>query len=56
MLFEEYLTLWHLKMLLCYILANCLLPWFTIWRNKRLRPNKERDVERFKPFVRTDYD
>ena len=56
MLFESYMTLWHLKMLLLWILANCLLPWYAIWRNKRLRPDPARDIERFKPFIRTDYD
>ena len=56
MFLESYLTLWHLKMLLGYIIVNCLPAWYAIWRNKRLRPDKERDIERFKPFVRTDYD
>ena len=50
------MTLWHLKALLCYMLANCVLPWYAIWRNKRLRPNKERDLPKYLPFVRNDYD
>ena len=55
-MFESYMTLWHLKALLCWILANCLLPWYSIWRNKRLRPDQSRDIERFKPFICTNYD
>ena len=50
------MTLWHLQMLVLWILANCALPWYTIWHNKRLRPDPKRDEERFKPFVRSDYD
>jgi 1-acyl-sn-glycerol-3-phosphate acyltransferase len=50
----EYLTLWHLKMLVLYILANCAPVWFVIWRNKRLRPDPKRDIEKYKPFVRED--
>ena len=56
MMFESYTTLWHLKMLILWILVNCIMPWIVIYRNKRLRPDKDRDVERFKPFVRSDYD
>ena len=49
------MTLWHLKMLLLWILANCLLPWYAIFRNKKvLEPNSERYLEKYKPFVRND--
>lgn len=53
---DEQLALWYLKMLVVWVLANCALPWYAIWKNKRLKPSEERDEERFKPFVRTDYD
>jgi len=36
MLLEEYMTLWHLKILILWILANCALPWYSIWTNSRL--------------------
>ena len=50
---DRFLTLWHLKALIIWILVNCSIPWYVIWRNKRLR--KAINVEdRFKPFVRTD--
>ena len=53
-MFEEYLTLWHLKMLIIYIVANCALPWYTIWKNKRLKPVEGRETEKFAPWVRND--
>ena len=55
MFLEEYLTMWHLKALIIYVLSSSILPWYVIWRNKRLKPDAERDIERFKPFVRHDY-
>lgn len=54
MFLEEYMTLWHLMILILWIVANCALPWYSIWTNARLLPDKERDIERFKPFVRND--
>ncbi len=52
MFLEDYLTMWHLKMLLAWIVGNSIVPWYVIWRNKRLR---NFDVEeQFKPFVRRD--
>ena len=53
---KEYLTLWHLKWLVIYTLANCALPWYVIWRNKRLRPDSKRDLEKYLPWQRADYD
>ena len=55
-MFEEYMTWWHFKALIVYILANSALPWYAMWRNKRLKPNPSRDIERFQPWVRVDYD
>ena len=49
-----YLTLWHLQMLVVYILANCALPWYVIWYNQRLKPVEGREAEKFQPFVRID--
>ena len=54
-MFEEYLTLWHFKVLVLYILANSALPWYAMWHNRCLKPDPKRDIERFKPFVRLDY-
>ena len=54
MVFEEYLTLWHLQMLLLYVVANCALPWYAIWRNRRLQPDPVRDQAKFLPWVRDD--
>ena len=46
------MTMWHLKMLISWIVFNCAVPWYVIWRNRRLR---NFDVEeRFQPFVRRD--
>jgi len=55
-MFEEYMTWWHFKALIVYLLANSALPWYAMWRNKCLKPNPNRDVERFQPWVRIDYD
>jgi len=55
-MFEEYLTWWHLKALIIYILANSALPWYVMWRNRRIKPDSKRDIERFDPWVRKDYD
>jgi hypothetical protein len=27
-----------------------------MWVNRRIKPDPERDIERFKPFIRVDYD
>ncbi len=43
-----WLTMW--------IVANSAPMWYFIYKNKRIKPNKERDLEKFKPFVRLDYD
>ena len=44
------------KMVLGWVLLNCALPWYAIWVNGRLKPDSKRDgVERFRPFVRSDY-
>ena len=51
---ESYLTLWHLKMLVLWILANCAAPWYAIWTNRRLKPVKGREQEKHMPWVRTD--
>ena len=48
-LIEEYCT-W--KVLLVYILCNCALPWYGIWRNRRLIPKPSN--EKFLPFWRQD--
>jgi len=29
--------------------------WLCIFLNKNLKPDKKRDIEKFEPFVRTDY-
>jgi len=54
MIFEEYMTLWHLQLLGLYIVANCALPWYIIWKLRRLQPDSERDKEKFLPWVRDD--
>ena len=43
-------------MLGLYVLANCALPWYAMWKNKNLKPDPKRDTEKFAPWVRTDYD
>ena len=54
-MFEEYMTLWHLKALIIYILANCALPWWVIYKNrKRLSYDPSRDIEKYKPWLRPD--
>ena len=45
-----------LQNLVLYTLANCILPWYAMWRNRAMKPDKERDIERFAPWVRLDYD
>ena len=47
--------MWHLKMLILWILVNCAPAWYAIYSNARLAYNEKRDEERFKPFVRNDY-
>lgn len=53
-MFLEYMTLWHLQMLVLYILANCAVPWYVIWSNRRLKPDDKRDTAKFAPWVRLD--
>ena len=43
-------------MLGLYVLANCALPWYAMWKNKNLKPDPKRDTEKFAPWVRIDYD
>ena len=51
---EEYMTIWHLKMLVLWILINCSIPWYVIWSNTHLKPDPKRDIAKFTPWVRTD--
>lgn len=54
-MFSEYMTLWHLQMLVIYIIANCAAPWYIIWSNRpRLMPDAKRDVKKYAPWVRRD--
>jgi len=55
-MFEEYMTFWHLKWLIIYTLANASVGWYLMWTNRRVKPDPKRDIERFKPFVRVDYE
>ena len=43
-------------MLLGYVLLNCALPWYLMWRNRRTKPDPERDGKRFLPWVKIEYD
>jgi hypothetical protein len=56
MWFEEYMTQWHACALTVYVLANCALPWYTMWANRRVKPDPKRDIERFEPWIKNDYD
>lgn len=51
---EDYLSWWHLQWLGIYTLANCAIPWYVIWLNRRLAPVKGREVEKYAPWVRVD--
>ena len=52
---EDYMTLWHLQLLIAYILANCALPWYVIWTNRsRLKYDPSRDSEKYLPWIRPD--
>lgn len=50
----EYMTWWHLKALVVYVLANSALPWYSIWRNRRLGPNPKSASKKFEPWVFDD--
>lgn len=38
-----------------WLTLNAVPMWYTIYANRRLRPNPERDAK-YAPFVRYDYD
>ena len=50
----QFATLWHLKVLVAWVLMNCAPAWYSIWRNKRLARDPARDIEKYMPFVRND--
>lgn len=39
-----------------WIVVNSAPMWFFIYKNKRVKFNKERDIEKYLPFVRLDTD
>ena len=51
---ESYLTLWHLQMLILWIVANCALPWYVIRKYQRLKPVEGREQKNHLPWVRKD--
>ena len=53
-MFEDIDTYTFLYWLVIWIVANSAPMWIFIYKNKRVRFNKDRDIERFKPFVRLD--
>ena len=55
-MYENIDTFTFLYWLTIWIVANSAPMWIFIYRNRRVKFNKERDIERFKPFVRLDAD
>ena len=42
--------------LLAWWLINVSPAWYTIYSNKKIKPDSERDLPKFQPFVRIDYE